>query len=90
MEKGGTGMKSFRMTDALALPMGPHMDILGCRQVRAEGVTGLLAVEDGRVRMRMGAQVAEVTGEKLVIMRMDHDGLVLEGVIRQITLSSFA
>lgn len=83
-------MNRFRVTDALALPMGPHMEILGCRQVRAEGVTGLLTVEDNKVRLRMGAQVAEVAGEKLSIVRMGLDGLVLEGVIRQITLSSLA
>ena len=47
-------MKPQKVTDALSMPLGPHLQVLGNRQIKAEGVTGLLAIEETCIRLRMG------------------------------------
>lgn len=81
-------MKPQKVTDALSVPMGPHLQVLGNRQIKAEGVTGLLAIEETCIRLRMGRQVTEIRGEHLRIVRMNPAGTLVEGKITEILLQT--
>lgn len=81
-------MKPQKVTDALSMPLGPHLQVLGNRQIKAEGVTGLLAIEKNCIRLRMGRQVTEIRGEHLRIVRMNPAGTLVEGNITEILLQT--